>query len=208
MLFYIPIGIFAKMSRSIQTKNKIIHSAISLFNTQGYRATSLSDITKSSGLTKGAIYGNFANKDAVAVAAFEFAVDKVILELRERIKNSPTAPLKLKAIASYYREYVLNPPIEGGCPIVNTAIEADDNHPLLRSRVIRIMHIMKDSIKKIIYRGIREKQIEPTVKVDEFASMYYSSIKGSIILSRVEGDLESYRLTENFLNDFIDKISI
>lgn len=196
------------MKRADITRNKIISSAISLFNTQGYRATSLSDITRSTGLTKGAIYGNFQNKDAVAVAAFEYAVEKVLSDLRIRIRKSPTAPLKLQAIAGYYRDYILDPPISGGCPVINTAIEADDNHPLLRSRVVRVMNIMKDSIKKIIYRGIREKQIDPEVRVDEFAAMFYSSIKGSVILSRAEGDLESYTLTEKYILQQIDHITL
>ena len=98
------------MRNAAETKNLIISRAMSIFNTKGYRATSLSDITKATGITKGAIYGNFENKDAVAVAAFEFAVIKVINELRDRIKKAPTAPLKLKEITSYYENYVLNPP--------------------------------------------------------------------------------------------------
>ena len=111
-----------------QTRNLIISKAISIFNKKGYRATSLSDITKATGMTKGAIYGNFDNKDAVAVASFQYATEKVLDELREQIKNAPTAPLKLKAILSYYDQYIDNPPIEGGCPVINTSVEADDEH--------------------------------------------------------------------------------
>lgn len=196
------------MTKAEATRKRIIDSAISLFNTQGYRATSLSDITRKTGLTKGAIYGNFDNKDAVAVAAFEYGVEKVMSELRPRIRDCKTAPEKLKIITRYYREYILNPPIDGGCPIINTAIEADDNHPLLRARVVRVMNIMKDSIKKILYRGIREKQIDDRVEVDEFAAIFYSSIKGAIMLSRAEGDLESYILSEKFLEKEINRITV
>jgi TetR/AcrR family transcriptional repressor of nem operon len=37
---------------------------------KGYSGTSMSDITAATGLTKGSIYGNFENKDEVAIAAF------------------------------------------------------------------------------------------------------------------------------------------
>jgi AcrR family transcriptional regulator len=190
------------------TKKIIISHAISLFNTKGYRATSISDITKSTGITKGAIYGNFENKDAVAEAAFEYGVEKVFGEIRKHIKSAHTAPEKLKAIAVYYTNYILDPPISGGCPLINTAIEADDNYPQLRARVIRTLGIMKDSIKKIIHRGISENQLKKDINVDEFAMLFYASVKGGVMLSRVEGDTESYKLVLSGIQKQIDEISL
>ncbi|MEL6536474.1 MAG: TetR family transcriptional regulator, partial [Bacteroidota bacterium] len=53
------------MRNPTQTKELIITRAMPLFNTKGYTATSISDITNATGITKGAIYGNFQNKDEV-----------------------------------------------------------------------------------------------------------------------------------------------
>jgi AcrR family transcriptional regulator len=195
-------------AKSILTKEKIVSAAIGLFNMKGYRATSLSDITRAAGFTKGAIYGNFKNKDAVAVAAFDYAIEKVTEQVRHAIKSAPDAPSKLKAITGYYRNYIKNPPIEGGCPIVNTAIEADDNHPQLRSRVIRTFGIFKESIRKIIYRGIREQQLSDSIDVDGFTLSLYSAVKGAIIISRTEGDLDTYAQVEKYLNQQIDNVTI
>lgn len=189
------------------TKKLIVEKAMPLFNLKGYRATSLSDITKVTGMTKGAIYGNFENKDAVAVASFESAVDIVTSELRKRIKAAPNAPLKLKAILNYYEEYLYKPPIAGGCPVVNTAIEADDNYPMLRTKVVRVMTLIKDTLKKIILRGIKEGQIRPNVNVDEFAVSFYATVQGATLISRVEGDSESYSLVKSQMEKMIDKIS-
>lgn len=52
-----------------------------MFNKKGYAATSLKDLTDAIGLIKGAIYGNFKNKDEVALAVYKhnvFAVDNVL----------------------------------------------------------------------------------------------------------------------------------
>ncbi|WP_258098028.1 TetR/AcrR family transcriptional regulator [Marinoscillum pacificum] len=191
-----------------QTRNLIISKAISIFNKKGYRATSLSDITKATGMTKGAIYGNFDNKDAVAVASFQYATEKVLGELREQIKNAPTAPLKLKAILSYYDQYIDNPPIEGGCPVINTSVEADDEHPLLRMKVVAMITMIKDSLKQIIHRGIMEGQIRKEVDVDLYANMFYSTIKGAILISRVEGNSRTFDSISLGLSNQIDAITI
>ncbi|MEM7297221.1 MAG: TetR family transcriptional regulator, partial [Bacteroidota bacterium] len=77
------------------TKQLIIDKALPIFNTKGYNAASISDITNATGITKGAIYGNFKNKDEVATAAFERGVQIVTGELGKRIRMENSAPRKL-----------------------------------------------------------------------------------------------------------------
>jgi TetR/AcrR family transcriptional repressor of nem operon len=196
------------MRDPVQTKQKIITQSSELFNTKGYRATSISDITNATKLTKGAIYGHFQNKDQMAEAAFEFASQEIMSILREVIRNAPTAPEKIKAIGAHYMDYVLNPPIKGGCPVINTSIEADDNFPQLRVKAIRTIGIIRDSIKKILSRGIQEGQIEASCNVEQFATKYYSAIMGAIVISRVEGDIYSYKTVYEELNKEIDQITL
>ncbi|WP_421897012.1 TetR/AcrR family transcriptional regulator [Marinoscillum sp.] len=189
------------------TKNLIVTKAISIFNQKGYRATSLSDITKATGMTKGAIYGNFENKDAVAVASFEYAIDRVLDDLRTHIKAAPTAPEKLKAILTYYSKYIENPPIAGGCPVINTSVEADDDHPMLRTRAVGTIAMIKGSLEQIITRGLQEGQIREGVDAHLYASMFYSTISGAILISRVEGNKQSFELIRQGLEMQINAIS-
>lgn len=189
------------------TKNLIVSKAISIFNQKGYRATSLSDITKATGMTKGAIYGNFENKDAVAVASFEYAIGRVLDDLRVHIKAAPTAPMKLKAILNHYSKYIENPPIAGGCPVINTSVEADDDHPMLRTRAVGSIAMIKGSLQQIITRGLQEGQIREGVDAHLYASMFYSTISGAILISRVEGNKQSFELIRQGLEMQINAIS-
>ncbi|MEP1034487.1 TetR/AcrR family transcriptional regulator [Ekhidna sp.] len=189
------------------TKQLIIDKALPIFNTKGYAAASISDITAATGITKGAIYGNFKNKDEVATAAFELGVEIVTSEIRKRVKKVHTAPEKLKAIVEFYQEYIKKPPIPGGCPVLNSSIEADDSLPFLRSRVIRSIALLKDSIMKMVNRGILEGQIKRDVDAEEFANFFYSTIEGVISLSRIEGDSRSFFFVKRFVNRQIDGIS-
>ncbi len=49
-------------TKSDRTKQFILEKVAPVFNKNGYFGTSMSDITEATGLTKGAIYGNFKNK--------------------------------------------------------------------------------------------------------------------------------------------------
>ncbi|MEQ8906709.1 TetR/AcrR family transcriptional regulator [Ekhidna sp.] len=191
-----------------QTRQLIIEKALPIFNTKGYNAASISDITSATGITKGAIYGNFKNKDEVATAAFELGVEIVATAIAKRVRAQQTAPDKLRAIMDFYEEYLKEPPIPGGCPVLNSSIEADDNLPFLRSRVIRSIALLKDSVMKIINRGILEGQVKRDVDVEEFTNFFYSTIEGAISVSRIEGDTRSYDFVKRFVQKQINEISI
>lgn len=190
-----------------QTRQLIIDRSLPIFNTKGYNAASISDITNATGITKGAIYGNFKNKDEVATAAFERGVEIVTGEIAKRVRKEKTAPLKLLSMLHYYEDFIQNPPIEGGCPVLNISIEADDNLPFLRSKVIRSIALMKDSVAKVVNRGILEGQIRKGVDAEEFANFFFVTIEGAVSLSRVEGDLRSFQVVKNFIERQIQEIS-
>lgn len=195
------------MKNPRSTKSLIISKALPIFNTKGYHATSLSDITSATGITKGAIYGNFKNKDEVASAAYDLANEIVLSHLTDHVRSQPTAPLKLIAIVKYFSDYANNPPIEGGCPIINASVEADDNYPMLRAKVVRTITQIKESVVKMVYRGIKEGQLKSTINVEEFAAFFYATIEGAILVSRVEGDNRSFGHTEAVLIKMIDELT-
>jgi AcrR family transcriptional regulator len=58
-------------ARKAKTRNAILAAAARLFARRGIEATSLEDIAKAIGATKGAIYANFANKRALVDAVAE-----------------------------------------------------------------------------------------------------------------------------------------
>src|SRR5271156_1586305 len=113
------------MNKAEKTKQFIVEKTAPLFNMKGYAGTSLSDMTEATGLTKGSIYGNFANKDEVALAAFDFNVKKVQDIIRSEMAKHSSAREKLLSYVYVYENFLKFPFPEGGCPILNTAIEAD-----------------------------------------------------------------------------------
>lgn len=58
-----------------QTKALILEKASKIFNSQGYRASSISDIMHETGLQKGGIYNHFENKEEIMLSAFSFSID-------------------------------------------------------------------------------------------------------------------------------------
>ncbi|MCB0488974.1 MAG: TetR/AcrR family transcriptional regulator [Cyclobacteriaceae bacterium] len=170
------------------TKEKILRQSGNLFNTQGYKATSISDITKATGYTKGAIYRHFKSKDELEMESLSHLSSIMFEHLRDRIKSEKNAQAKLKTIFHYFETYVTKPPVKGGCPLMNVAIEADDAHPALRKRAVTILNVLRDSILTILENGKKFGQVKPTIDSQHYATVIIAALEGAIMMSKLRGD--------------------
>jgi TetR/AcrR family transcriptional regulator, transcriptional repressor for nem operon len=84
-----------------ETRGAILHHAGNLFNLQGYKATSISNITEAAGYTKGAIYRHFKNKEKLEEQSLVYLMGVMFEKLRTQIKEQKTAGDKLMAIIHF-----------------------------------------------------------------------------------------------------------
>lgn len=196
------------MGKSQETKKHLLETASTLFNTKGYQATSISDITFASGFTKGAIYKHFDNKSTLELAALEHMCTQLILHLRSEIKNAKTAPDKLKAVFQYYVSHVTNPMFSGGCPVLNASVEIDDTQPDMKHLLNNIMHIFHESIKKVLENGIRFKQLSSEINTEHLTTLIITSLEGAIMMSKLSDDTKYIKQVYQHLMLQIDSKTI
>jgi AcrR family transcriptional regulator len=173
------------MRNSELTKEKIISISANLFNKQGFKATSISDITKATGLTKGAIYRHFVDKEDLEESSFRFMADRIKEKFGGLIHEKKTAPDKLMAITEFFRLYIFKPVIEGGCPILNAGVETDDTRPELNSHVKTLLDSLQSSVVHILNKGITHNELKANLEVEKFASLFIASLEGGVLLSKI-----------------------
>ena len=181
------------MRNSDATKEIILKESGTLFNTQGYKATSISHITEATGFTKGAIYRHFKSKEELEKEALYYLSSVLFGKLRPLIKAEHTAGNKLRAVLHYFESYVTASPIKGGCPLLNVAIEADDTNPALREEANKILQLLKDSVVHILQNGIDRGQIKEEVDKEFFASLILAALEGAIMMSKLRGNNEDMK---------------
>ncbi len=175
------------------TKETILKKSGVLFNTQGYKATSISEITDATGLTKGAIYRHFGSKEALERETLGYLSTQLFEKLRWLIKAENTAGDKLRVIFQFFESYISKPPLKGGCPLLNAAIEADDAHPSLRKEALKLLETLRGSLIQILKSGIAHGQIKKTTDCDFYATLIIASLEGGIMMSKLKGNDEDIR---------------
>lgn len=176
------------LTKSEKTKLFIIEKSAELFNKKGYAGTSMSDIMQATGLAKGGIYGNFEGKDEIAGLAFDFAHEKVLRELSVCIQQNKSSLDRLFAILDFYKDYTISPTVEGGCPILNLGVEADDSLPFLKKKVKVALQNMLNSLERILHSGINKDEFKTEIDVKGEAEHIFAQIEGAILMAKLMDD--------------------
>jgi TetR/AcrR family transcriptional repressor of nem operon len=191
------------LSKAERTKQYIIEKTAHVFNEKGYAGTSMSDLIEATGLTKGSIYGNFQNKDEVALAAFDYNFGLVSTHIKNKISTRTTTIDKLLVYPETYRSFLKWPFLQSGCPIANTSTEADDTHPQLKERVANALNAWRSSVEYLIKAGIKNKEIKPDVNIQEVVAVFTALIQGAALHAKVSGKVNYLNASMNFLENMI-----
>lgn len=194
------------MTKAEKTRNFIIEKIAPIFNMKGYAGTSLNDIITATGLTKGSIYGNFANKDEVALAAFDYNFSMNVSKIEAEISRQNTTEGKLLAYISIYQSLLINGISLGGCPILNTAIDADDTHPALRDKVLKAVLSWKNRIISLVEEGILKKELNADNNPEQIALTIIAMIEGGVMVSRLTKNIDNWKLIMNSLKKYIKSL--
>jgi len=197
-----------KTTKSENTKRLIIEKTATVFNTKGYAGTSINDLMTATGLSKGCIYGNFENKDEIALNVFDHNFGKVTRHMKDRILATESSIERLLVYPQTYKNYFRYPFLQAGCPILNTATEVDDTHPKLKERTQKALAFWKTSIENQIKRGIARKEIKEDTDPTEIAVIMISMIEGAFMQAKVNNHMVELKIAMSFLENLIKNLSI
>ncbi|MFD2561738.1 TetR/AcrR family transcriptional regulator [Aquimarina rubra] len=171
------------LTKAKKTTDFIIQTVAPIFNKNGYAATSLSDITKATGLTKGAIYGNFKNKEELAIAAFTMTVKNMLRRITDHQSLSDSPIEKLFLVTDFYRNYYNYSQELGGCPVLNMGVDAKHQNVALFKYVQYTIDKIQNNVARLIDDGKQEGEIIPETDSVLYAKRLYTMIIGAIFMT-------------------------
>lgn len=193
------------MRKGQETRERIAARAAELFNTRGYGGTAIADVMAAADLEKGGIYRHFASKDELALAAFDYAAGIVRGRVATAAASATSAAELLLAVVEVFRGYVSAPPLPGGCPILNTAVESDDSHPALRARAQAVLRELHGLLRTAAAEGIARGELRPELDPDRLATLIIVTMEGAVMMSRVMDDPSPLHWAADHLREHIDR---
>ena len=175
------------MTKAERTRQFIIEQSAPLFNTKGVAGTAMSDIMEATKMAKGGLYGHFESKDELSYAVVDYCLTSVGEKLITAINKQKTAKDKLFAFIDFYSN-PLNPPLKGGCPMVNFGMEADDTSLVIKKKIKGGMEGSEKRLVDIINDGITNGELKAGVNAKDLSIKIFAMLEGGTMITRVMND--------------------
>ena len=134
-------------------------------------------------LTKGCLYGHFENKEDLSAQVIDLLLKKISDKIHLTVGDKKTAKAKIFAFMDFYKDPI-NTYIAGGCPIFNTAVEADDSYPRIKQKIAGVFRTGQQELIDVLTDGIHNGEFSSNLDAPVFAFKLMASIEGGIIMCR------------------------
>ncbi|MEM6268680.1 MAG: TetR/AcrR family transcriptional regulator [Bacteroidota bacterium] len=169
------------MPRQKTTREEIIRKSIQVFREKGYYRTNMQDLAQATGLTKGAFYHHFSNKEDVmrqalraSVSLFEQRVFRIAYA-EGLSRTEKFAQMSEKA----YRAFTTG---EGGCIFANTILETVHVEASFVDELVEFFRHWERALEEIFRGRYGPEEVQDAVQ------QTIADIEGSIILMQLYRD--------------------
>jgi TetR/AcrR family transcriptional repressor of nem operon len=191
------------MSKGDQTRQAIIRKSAPIFNQRGFDGAALSDLMRVTGLEKGGIYRHFDSKQQLAGEAFDYAWHLALAARFGEAQKINNTVDRLKQIVWNFRDR-REGLVQGGCPLLNMAIDSDDGNPTLRAKVRRGFDSWLGRLRTIIEEGKLRREIRSGVNPMELSTLIVTTLEGSLMLERLQRTPEPLSIACRHLEAYLE----
>lgn len=166
-----------------RTRETLLRSAFDEIHRSGFRGADIGTILLAAGVTKGALYYHFENKEALGYAV----VDEVIAGIMRQKWQAPLrdAGNPIDALVGIVEETSLAAhDIECGCPLNNIAQEMSPLDEGFRRRTEAVFREWRSGIAKALWEGKERGLVAGDVDPDETGLFLIASYEGYLSLAK------------------------
>ncbi len=195
-------------SKGEATKNKIIQTARKLLRLKGYANTSIEEICKESGVTRGNLYFHFKNKEEIACAAVDDAAGRYIPFFETLMQDEDDPLRKIELMMDGVFAYYESRGSKASCLFGNIAQEAGDAHRILGQASHRFFEAWINMLSGLFDEAKSKGLVDQYQDGEALGHLIVSSFEGSLILFKASQDPAVYARTREALKGVLSGLRV
>ncbi|MGW3997551.1 TetR/AcrR family transcriptional regulator [Amycolatopsis sp. NPDC004772] len=189
------------MVRRTDTRQRMLDTAADLFQTQGYHATGLTQLTTAGGAPKGSLYFHFpGGKEQLAAEAVRLSSGRTGALLEAILNDAPNAATGIDRAVEALANFLTESDFQRGCPIATVALDAAATSEPIREACTDGYESWHG-----ILSGYFAAQNLSAERADELATIVLAAIEGGLLLARTRRDLAPLRAVAAHLHTTLDR---
>lgn len=167
-------------------KQQLLDRATEFFRAKGYSATSIDEIVKACGITKGSLYYHFSSKEELALAAMD-QVHRYFTEHIFRLIVDADQPgeQELQAFNHAVEGFFLSHP--DGCLLANLSLEMGANNEFFTQRIRRFFEDWRTCYVTVFARN--HSPSHAAMLAEDAVAI----VHGCILMHRIDGNITTLR---------------
>ena len=174
-----------------QTREAIMSAASRLMHLKGYKATSVDDVLRESGVGKGNFYHYFRSKEDLGYAILDQVITSFVRDTLEPCFSDPAGqPLvQMRCFLDHLLQAQRVRNCVGGCPMGNLASELSDVHEGFRARLAQVFSAWQERFTQALHEARRQGEVGEDCRPEAVAHFLVASLEGSILMAKVTKDI-------------------
>lgn len=189
------------------TRNLIAETAFQQFYKNGFKATSVNEIMKAAGLSKGAFYHNFKNKDELGVMVVKGELNTMIYDamISPLYAEGKAKPILKNTFLNKIKAFTSDEKLMG-CPVNNLINEIGGSPNLLNEALKGLIDTWLKALIMIIERGHKDGSIKAETNPQQAAIYLVSSFEGIRGIRKLYPDDTNWNSYAIALEIYIDQL--
>lgn len=189
------------------TRQNIIEKSMQLFSVKGYFNTSIADIVKASGLTKGGLYGHFRNKKDIWYTVYDECVRiwKSIVFSGVRDISDPLERIE-RVIENSMKNYLGAGVFEGGCFLLNSLVDFSGQSSTMSNQVLEGFQAFSQLLGLWLEEAEQKGMLRDGLNLGEIANFMVISLNGAPPLYAASKDPAVWQQTMSQLHFYIQHL--
>ena len=190
---------------SERTRGLLLHAAFEEIYRSGFRSADLDAILAAAGVTKGALYYHFDDKEALGYAVLDEVMtsdlhQKWVQPLRNA-KDPIDALVRIVQSESLKREDVRR-----GCPLLNLSQEMSGLDEGFRRRTAKLFRDWHDAIAEALREGQKHGMVRSDVNANETATFLIAAYEGYVVLTKNSQDPRTMQSGQRRVSGHIESL--
>jgi len=188
-----------------RTRGLLLQAAFQEIHRSGYRSADLDAILAAAGVTKGALYYHFDDKEALGYAVLDevMASDlhKKWVQPLENAKDPIDALVRIVQSESLKREDVRR-----GCPLLNLSNEMSGLDEGFRRRTARLFKNWHDAVAGALREGQKRGVVRNDIDANETATFLIATYEGYVVLGKNSQDPRTMQSGQRRVSGHIESL--
>ncbi len=164
-------------------RERILETTTGLLLERGYGATSVDEICRAAGVTKGGLFYHFGSKEELVSAAVErFFAGLVAAGEAARSETDPDAFTALVAYVESLPKLIEGPLLTRGCLLGAMGMQTSESHPAVWSAARGALREWRAHLVSLIDAAAAERSV--SVDPDQLADGLLAAVEGGLLLDR------------------------